>query len=352
MADVMSLSLTNMREMMAFINEEVQNETLILSKVFKQKIGHNISNTVDYTLTDRNTTVASFTPVNAREPKEAGRANPTARSFTIPRSWEAVTIDVNELNNVNAIGNIYGSVESQKKAQADYVANILTGLQDRKMMLWELCGAMALTKGKIEATKEMLNSDHDFVFDFEFDNGNYVKVKSKWNTEDAKIITDIRKAKTMIRQNTGLNADLILMGSKASEVFIENTLVAKQLDSQRANPGGIDLTNQGSMISPNFLGCEVYEYDQLYTTANGASKSIFPEDAVVVVASKSKGNIMHRGVIQRINSKARSNNTFIDDFYVNTLVNPYDTVMSVECEARQIPMLHQPKAVVNITNIL
>lgn len=357
MANEMSISLTNMREMMAFINEAVQNEPLILNEVFKQKQGHNVSNTVDYLVTERNNGVASFTSEGSREPKEAKRSDRTAKSFTIPRSWEAMTIDVNELENINAIGNIYGSLDAKVKAQSEYTAGLLTELQDRKMLLWELCGAQALTKGKIEASQKTMNSEFEFEFDFGFDNNNYAKANALWTSPNAKITADIRKAQTMIRQNTGLSPDLILMGSKAAEAFLENSLVLKQLEATNAKYGVVDLTNKGTIggtiISPNYLGCKVYEYDQLYTAPDGKTvTSIFPEDAVVVVATASKGNIMHRGVIKRVNNNAQSNNTYVDDFYVNSFVNQYNTVMSLECEARQIPMLHQPKAVVNITNIL
>ncbi len=352
----LELNLNSQRSLMEYMNLATPVEPLLLNKVFNTRKEHNVSNYVDYYTIDRLNRSAKFSANESEEPYQVKKANARRRiSFEIPRTWESKLFTLAELRNINDIGNLYGSSEVKARAEQDFIASELEDLQDRVIALYEVCAAQAITTGKIDTSVTDVNSQFEFYFDFSFTEKNTLTVANKWNMANSNPVADINKAKSIVRRATNINPDIVIMGSKAAEYFVNHKSVYDALDKNNLRVGAIDLTAQGTssgnLISANFLGCQIYEYDQTFVNNQGKEIEIFPANAVVVIASKSKGNILHRGVIERNDPVKHITKRFIDDYYVAYHNNIYNTNTELECESRRIPMIHQPEAFVNLANI-
>ena len=352
----LNFNIFNQRSMMDYINLFPKKEPLLIEKVFKIRKDHNNSNIVDYRVIEKSNAIATFVSEDSMQPAQVRSGRQVAKSFEIPRTWESKIFPVNDLKNINEIGNVYGSAEAKALAEQEYIASELEEFNDRITSLYELCGAQAISSGKIDTSIDMLNSKFDFVFDFGFTESNFVSAKAKWDATGANPITDIRNARTRIRQATGLSADIILMGSEVARAFLANKEVRETLNASNfrigAIEGNIPGTAGGIQIATQFEGCQIFEYDQTFIDAKGKETSIFPTNGISVIASSSKGNIMHRGVIERIDPQTRVSRKYIDQYYINSNVDRYNTTLELECESRRIPMIHQAGAITNITGAI
>lgn len=337
------------RSLDEYVNLRVPIETFMLSKVFTTHRGH-ATDTVDYEEYSYTNRRAKMIDPDATEPKQIKKSTKKKlRTYTIPRTFESRVFSAKEIDDMAPAGNLYGSQEARNKYAQDIIADEVEDLQDRVVNLQESLACEAILTGKQTITDD----GYEYNYDYGFEDGKQLfTVSTKWTASAGNPITDIKGMKAKIRKACGMNPDLLVVGSAVAKIMLENDKVLKYLDNLNTKVGTIDLNTMNEMssmaelLSPNFLGMKWYEYNQQYTNDSNQLVDMMPENGFAMIATKSKGFILHKGVIYRLDEKGRKI-PMSQDYYLTSDLNKRRNGLSWELEQKSIPMIHDKGAVIS-----
>jgi len=197
---------------------------------------------------------------------------------------------------------IYQGDDSPSARAAKALAMDLAELQDQITRREEWMAAQALTTGQIDIVGEGVDSTIDFLMDA----GHIIDKKTtetdRWSNENSSPIKQLNDAVRLIAKDSGLTANVAVLGSDAADAFIEHPLVQKMLDNRRIELGQIipDQLPDGVM----YLGqlrrprIDIYTYDEYFNAdGTGTVTPMVPPKKVILGSTKAR-TARHYGAIR------------------------------------------------------
>lgn len=224
------------------------------------------------------------------------------RTITTPLIAPQRILNALDLKN-RAFGESIVSEISPDQRQAKIIADDLLELDEMITRREEAMIADLLFNGKIfiKAYVDALGKEtKDSVVDF--GKGETESAKKLWNTKEANILEDLRNLRRNIIKESGLNANVLILGSKVYDELLKNEAFLKYFDIKNLSLGVINpLADDGGAVTYvgriTSLGIDMYTYDEWYIDVDGKEKPIVPEDKILL-AARDMGRFMYGSVTQ------------------------------------------------------
>lgn len=159
-------------------------------------------------------------------------------------------------------------------------------LNDMTTRREEWMAAQVLTTGQLKVKGKSV----DEVIDFGFTNKINLESTKQWGKSAADTLGNLREWKQQVSRNGFANADMVIMGKKASDLFMADSKVLDLMDKRRFDIGAMapkelegGLTYYGHL---NLPGVDIYGYDEVYTDEEtGENKPLIPDNVVLMIPS-------------------------------------------------------------------
>ena len=339
------VDLYDSRSLTQAINKVSVSDPFLIDKFFGTKVPHD-SDKVDIEIYTGSSKIANF--VNANEPTPRPIKNTTKKveTITIPRTFESKTFTAHELKDISVIGDIYGSAEAKKAAQADYIARELADLKERVLRLREKMAADAIGTGKFSVSQANIAFDIDFGF-VENEQLFTLSGATLWSASTGTPLANLRLWKRLIQRASLCNADTLILGTNACNYFMNNDEVKALLDLNNYKVGSLDLdVVSGVAVTKvgRVLGIDVYEYYQQYTSDSDVVSDMVDVDRAILSCSKAPNRVLHGPAYRFVNGNVASINA---EFYIEVIADKNNTMLQWNCEQKSIPTIHDPGAFVS-----
>ena len=184
---------------------------------------------------------------------------------------------------------IYAGNKTPLQRASEILGKDLVDLRNMIIRREEWMAAQALFTGSIIAKGKGI----DIKIDFLFNDTHKIKLKESdyWTGKKPhQVVSDLRTWKKIIAKDSGLSANICILGGNVVEPFI--AAMAKVLDSRRVDLGMIDpqelpggVTYIGHL---NELGLDIYSYDEWYLDDDEKEKPMIPEDYVLLGSTNAR----------------------------------------------------------------
>ncbi len=158
--------------------------------------------------------------------------------------------------------NIYSSSNANDR-QVNLVAKTLSSLDEMITRKEELMCRQALFEGGVTISGEGLVTTK---IPFPIPNET-LPANAQWNTATAKIMDDLIRFRREILKNSGIDANIGVLGANVYSSFLNNETIQKLLDKRRLNIGETAPEYKfasGVTYIGNILGIDLYGYDEFY----------------------------------------------------------------------------------------
>lgn len=266
-------------------------------------------------------------------PLESGRALPDKARRTneieapnIGISYSLTPKDYFE----RAVGAQLSGGESPVLLAAKKVGEILRDQEKYISNREELMTAQFLTTGKVES----LSGDAGYEVDYGLENIETLPLNEQWDKEGVDPLASLDRL-IATAEETGEKVENVVMGLKASQIFMEKLLTSKKLskDSQsefvkkvvREYPGVVWL---GTYVT---YGVELYRYNRTITTAKGEKINLIPTN--IIVGGATGGEVLYSPVI---NMGAKSGSEVHPVARYSCISTPTDKTKYITTESRPV----------------
>lgn len=180
---------------------------------------------------------------------------------------------------------IYSSRTPADRA-AEKLVEDYNKLNDMTTRREEWMAAQVLTTGQLKVKGKGV----DEVIDFGFTNKINLEGTKQWGKSAADTLGNLREWKQKVSRNGFANADMVIMGKKASDAFMADSKVLDLMDKRRFDIGAMapkelegGLTYYGHL---NLPGVDIYGYDEVYMDEEtGENKPLIPDNVVLMIPS-------------------------------------------------------------------
>ena len=167
---------------------------------------------------------------------------------------------------------------------AEKLAEDYKKLNDMTTRREEWMAAQVLTTGQLKVKGKGV----DEVIDFGFTNKINLESTKQWGKSAADTLGNLREWKQQVSRNGFANADMVIMGKKASDLFMADSKVLDLMDKRRFDIGAMapkelegGLTYYGHL---NLPGVDIYGYDEVYLDEEtGETKPLIPDNVVMMI---------------------------------------------------------------------
>ena len=167
---------------------------------------------------------------------------------------------------------------------AEKLAEDYKKLNDMTTRREEWMAAQVLTTGQLKVKGKGV----DEVIDFGFTNKINLEGTKQWGKSAADTLGNLREWKQQVSRNGFANADMVIMGKKASDTFMADSKVLDLMDKRRFDIGAMapkelegGLTYYGHL---NLPGVDIYGYDEVYLDEEtGETKPLIPDNVVMMI---------------------------------------------------------------------
>lgn len=169
---------------------------------------------------------------------------------------------------------------------AEKLVEDYTKLNDMTARREEWMAAQALTTGQLKVKGVGV----DEVIDFGFTNKITLDGTKQWGKSAADPWGNLCDWKKQVSRNGFANADMVIMGKKASDLFMADSKILELMDKRRFDIGSMapkelegGLTYYGHL---NLPGVDIYGYDEVYPDdTTGETKPLIPDNVVLMIPS-------------------------------------------------------------------
>lgn len=286
----MSISLFETRKMLKMVEVRRQAETF-LRDTFFGNVQNFDTKYIEYDLVDNKRDMAAFADPNLGG-VAVQRDGYSTLSFQAPELNPLMVTTAEDLM-LRAPGEHIYSGRSPMDRAAEQLGRDLAKLDDIIARREEWMCAQALMNGGIPIVGQGVNENVKYWTESRINSGTpnandpFVDVSAAhaWDGNASDIIGDLQLAQRKIRQNSGINPTMAIMGAAAWEAFAKNDAVQKVLDNKRMVFG----TEEYSQPLPNgvayqgkFMGLDILTYDSYFLDTDGTEKPIFPEKEILI----------------------------------------------------------------------
>jgi hypothetical protein len=346
MAEIIDI-LSDSRSLTQRINKIKPPAPFLMEKIFGTNEVHD-SETVDIEIVSGSDTLAQFANPNEIQPRPVKKISSKVLTVKIPRTYESKTFTVQEMRDLQILGNIYANAADKSAAQKEKINLELSELKNRAIRLREKMAADAVSTGLISVSQNNIAFEVDYLFE---NNKQLLTLAGadKWDASTPKIMSQLRTWKRNIAQRSGINADTLVLGTSASELFLGNDQILKMLDNNQVRVGSLDL-NQKNAIGATYIGTimglDIYEYTQQYVNEAGSATDMIASTSAIMIASGAPFKT-HSGAIYRLGSGNIASPVSYD-MYLEAIPNPNRTSIQWDCEQKSLPTIHDPGAVISV----
>ena len=232
----------------------------------------------------------------------------------------------------------YNSGVSPEERAAKIAADDLNELLDSISRREEYMCARVKQDGKLNITGKGLNQ----VLDFGFQNIDTCAQADKW-TSSYDIVAKLKEKATLLRKS-GVNPNMLILGTNAAEALLDNTKIMKLLDLRRVDVGEIhpeQLENGveylGRLAIPG-LFCDIYSYNEFYYDETSGDSFPYLDVDCAILQSGSESNMMLYGAVTYIDDKSREYVTEMSEFVPQTWSEINPPVKHISVSSRPLPM--------------
>jgi len=226
----------------------------------------------------------------------------TTKEFTPPSIEEAMPFDCKELMHRRAGETEYDA--SDVSFQATLVTRILNGMNRlenkiRRNREWQ--ASQILQTGTLTLVDQAGNDV--YIIDYQPKSAHFLTAGTVWSDSGADPLSDIEALADVIRNDSLQDADRVIMGANAINLFINNTIVKAQLDNHRMEigviaprPTGVGGKFWGSVHVGNYQ-VEIWSFNGRGLVPGDSTKTLFvDDDSCIVMASSGRLDTVFAGV--------------------------------------------------------
>ena len=339
------VDLYGSRSLTQAINKVLVTDPFLIDKLFPTKVPHD-SDKVDIEIYSGSSKIANFVNANEPNPRPIKHTVKKVETITIPRTFESKIFTAHELKDIAAIGDIYGTAEAKKAAQADYLARELADLKERVLRLREKMVADAISTGAFSVSQDNIASEIDYGY-VNLEQLITLSGATLWSASTGTPLANLRLWKRMIQRASLNNADTLILGTNACNSFMGNPEVKALLDINNYKVGSINL-NVVSGLAVTYvgtvLGVDVYEYYQQYTSDAGVVTDMIAVDRAILACSKAPNRVHYGPAYRFVGNSVQS---FNSEFYIEVISDPGKTMLQWNCEQKSVPAIHDPGAFIS-----
>lgn len=295
----MPVSMYDTRAMLAALEEMPAPKTYLRDTFFKN-VKTFTTKDVDIDIVKGKRRVAAYVSPTA-EGHVSDRTGYTTKSYQAPYIKEKRVLSPVDLLQRGAGENVYAPSSPEERARQD-LANDLKEMNEMITRAEEIQASQALFSGAITVN----NGD---IVDFGVSASHMLALSGTAKWDDAgftlsKLMAQFRAWQKLIRADSGLQADTIVMGSSAVEKLFALIEAAANnptpagivLDRGRLAPVPADVSGVASIAYLPEVGCTVYSYDELYWDG-AADQPMVPPKKICMISSAARMDRLY-GVIQ------------------------------------------------------
>lgn len=191
---------------------------------------------------------------------------------------------------------LYSGMSPDERA-AEQLGRDLAELDEMITRREEWMCAQALFEGKIEIKGEGV----DEVIDFGLTNKEALSGNALWNQSTADPLADLKRWRRAIIKASGINPDIVVMGSDVIDAFLAHQKVQQLLDLRLVDTGQINpqtLPNGTTYIGRIAeLGVNIYTYDEWYLDDDGTEKPMVPEKTLMMGSTSARFDLLYGAYI-------------------------------------------------------
>lgn len=209
-----------------------------------------------------------------------------ARSFKPPYIKVKMPTTVEDLLKRQPGQTIYEGGKTPAEVAAAEVGKNLLELIQMIQRREEWMAAQALTTGKITITGDGVDAEIDFLM--ANDHKVTLSGTAKWTDSASDPVKNLRTWKRKIAQDSGVTADVAVMGSAVIDAFLAHEKVQKALDNRRIVLGQIDPRElpSGATYWGNVANIDIYSYDEWFVDDTGTEQPMVPENTLILGSTK------------------------------------------------------------------
>ena len=188
---------------------------------------------------------------------------------------------------------IYGAMSPDERAAAQLGKDLGT-MDDLITRREELQARDAILDGKLYVTlDDATGVTYSATIDFGRNANNTVVLSGAdlWDATTGDPLQKFRDWRRQIAQNTGLTANICLMGASAADAFIKNAKVLDYLNKFNVNRGVLEPAEvpQGMSFLGRVGGVDCYEYNEWYLDpADDTEKPIIPAKQILMACTEAR----------------------------------------------------------------
>lgn len=291
------IDMFDSRTMIQALDLMVPTKTFLRDMFFKRIETFN-TKTVDIDIRKGSRRVASY--VSPTDPAHISeRVGYETKTYIPPYIKEKRGISPADLLFNREFGsNIYDTVNPNQR-MANMIAKDLTEMNEMITRAEEIQCKQALFDGQVifrtnsEKVVFPVSADHKIE-----------TMTTYWDESGGKPIDDLKAWRKIIMRDSGMVPNVIIMGTKAADAFLENPQLAP--DTGRQSSISIDRGSIQPELYPNgatYIGhlrdvnCDIWSYDEWYQDETGALQAIVPENKIFFGSTNARMDRLY-GVIQ------------------------------------------------------
>lgn len=234
----------------------------------------------------------------------------TNKTFTPPAYEEAMPFDCADLLKRNAGETEYGATDVS--FQASLVSRILKGavkLEQRIKRAIEVQASQILQTGILDLWDVTGNTK--FTIDFKAKPAHFPTVTTSWSNGASDPLGDLESLADVIRDDSMIDADILIMGSSAFNNFIKHADVLEIFDNRSYAMGEIRPVamgnggkRQGRISIGNYM-FEIWTYNGRYIDATNTKVKFVGDDNVIMLSTQTRLDKLFGGVPRAVSPDPR-----------------------------------------------
>ena len=288
----MAIDMFDTRTMIEMFQQLPPTRTFFRDTFFNKNTTNSLTENVDIDIVKGKRRVAPFVhpTVGSRTVERPGYSTNTMKPPLVAPDMITTAQDMLK----RAAGeNIYGAMSPDQRAAAQLGKDLAT-MDDLITRREELMARDAIMDGKLYVTlDDATGATYSATIDFGRNANNTVVLSGAdlWDAATSDPLQKFRDWRRLMAQNTGLTANICLMGQSAADAFIKNTKVLDYLNKINVNRGVLEPAEvpQGMSFLGHIGGVDCYEYNEWYLDpADDTEKPIIPAKQILMACTEAR----------------------------------------------------------------
>lgn len=329
--------ITETRKMLAALEEIKEAQTFLLD-TFATEIEMSEQEYVDIDVIQGQRRLAAFVSPLA-ESKISLRVDGTTQSFKPPYIKIKRPIQPKDLTKRLPGEDPYNPRSLQ--AKLTWLQNRdLADMRDQVKRREEWMLAQQLTTGAVTCTGDGISATLTLPMLATHELVQTDLVANGWDQSGTKKLRDLRELSRVVSQDSGLAADMVIMGETAFNLFFEDTAIQTLLDNRRINiTEGGEVTSFGPSVGARFhgrvAGLDLFTYDEWFIDPDTLVEGPMIPDKKIVVASRALRGVRKYGAIEDMDALVAA------DYFPKAWSVPDPSVMFNQVQSAPLPLIVQ-----------